>query len=36
MMYFRFRKRIKVVTMEALREVDTKEVLGVDMDAGRG
>jgi hypothetical protein len=32
-MSFRSRKRKKVVTVEALREVDTKEVLGVEMDA---
>jgi hypothetical protein len=32
MMPFRSRKRKKVVTMEAQKEVDTKEVLEVDMD----
>jgi hypothetical protein len=31
-MSFRFMKRRRVVTMEVLREVDIKEVQGVDMD----
>jgi hypothetical protein len=32
MMSFGFNKSIRVVTVEALREVDANEVLGVDMD----
>jgi hypothetical protein len=32
MLYFGFKKRIKVVSVEELREVETKEVLGVNID----